>query len=185
MLWKINWDRWNSNPWTNNLITITLLLILLISITLPAHFFVKKIPTSPKPFSFPIQQSLYSSTFLLIILTNFPLNLVSCTQQIQLTYIPTFLQSLLFYLWESPNLCCKIANLQTYFLGDIVSWWMMVRRGLHLRLGLPCSIFTWKVLFFMQFCLSILCHFINSNVVKMLWLDVDGLPDANLICWWG
>ena len=41
-----------------------------------------KIPTPPEPFSFLIQNSLYSAAFPIIVLTKFPLNLVSCTQQI-------------------------------------------------------------------------------------------------------
>ena len=45
------------------------------------HLLGKKIPTSPKHFPFSIQNNLYCAAFSLIIpLTDFPLNLASCTQ---------------------------------------------------------------------------------------------------------
>ena len=95
-------------------------LTLLISITLSTHLLAKKVPTPLKPFSFPILNSLYSAP-LPLILTDFPLNVVSCTQKYLLTYVLTSLQSLLTYLWKSPHLQRRITSLQTYFLGDVVA----------------------------------------------------------------
>ena len=54
--------------------SIILSLTVLISITLFNHFLAKT--ATPKPFLFPIQIRLHSATYPLIILTDFPLNLV-------------------------------------------------------------------------------------------------------------
>ena len=54
-------------------------------------------------------------TLLLPNLTNFPLNLVSCTQEMF-----TDLRSPDLPL-KVPHLQCKLTNLQTYFLGDVVA----------------------------------------------------------------
>lgn len=76
--------------------------------TLSAHFLAKKIPIT-KLFSFPIQKSLYSAAYPLIILT-FPLNLLSCMQQM-LTDLP----SIIWPFSKSPHI--YIAKSEIYKLN--------------------------------------------------------------------
>ena len=93
----------------------------LTQLTMITYFSARKIPTLPKSFwFFLIQISLYYAAFPLIILTDFPLNLVSCTQQMSADLTPKYLQFLLNHLWESPHIHYKLENLQTLFLTGVV-----------------------------------------------------------------
>ena len=67
--------------WTYTLLTIILSLSLLILITSSTQFLTKKILSPPKPIPFSIHSSLCCAAFPLIILADFPLNLVSSKQQ--------------------------------------------------------------------------------------------------------
>ena len=99
--------------------------------------------STPNPFSFPIQNSLYSATFPLINLSYFPLNLDFCTQQMSSDWhsnISTV--SLLTYHWEFLHQQYKSKNL----LSRWCSCWMTLWLGLNLTLVLPCLVSSlWKV----------------------------------------
>ena len=142
-------------------LTIILSLTLLTYITLSTHFLAKKILTSPKLFSFPIHSSLYCAVFPLIILTEFPLYLVSSKQQMSTDLCFTLLN----YLLEFQHFPWKLENLQTYFL--------------HPTLVLLCITSSlWKVpLPFMQFSFSILFVILQIQSWQNLW--PDAIPDGS------
>ena len=55
--------------------------------TVSTHLLAKKIPSPPKPFLFPIQNSLHSAAFPLINVTEFPQNQAFCTQEMSTVLI--------------------------------------------------------------------------------------------------
>ena len=120
----------------------------LISKTLSTQFLGKIIQTNPKPFSFPIQNSLYYSAYPLTILTDVSLNLVSCTQQMFTTTYPDLTLRVLTFTLPT--------RISTNSFPGWYSRWMTVWLGMHLTLVLPCAATS----------LYTFCHFINLNVAK-------------------
>lgn len=100
---------------------------------------------------------LYSAAFSLVILTDIPLNLVSCTQQIS-----TDLCSSISKISPNSPLKTPTLTLQTWrstsLLSGWCSHWMVAWLGLHVALVLMCAAsWLWKVpISFVQFSLSII-----------------------------
>ena len=89
----------------------------LTQLTMITYFPARKIPTLPKSFwFFLIQISLYNAAFPLIILTDFPLNLVSCTQQMSAD-----LHSKISSISPEPSLRVPTYTLQTWKSTNFVS----------------------------------------------------------------
>ena len=107
-----------------------------LSITLATHFSAKKVPIHPKPFSFHVQNSLYSA-IPLTTPTDCCLNLVSCTTQ-----MPSELHSNISTI--SPDLPLRVLTLtmQTHKSRNSFSWWcspwMIVWLRWNLTIALPC-----------------------------------------------
>ena len=128
-------------------------LILLILITLSAHFLAKNISPPPKSFPFPIHSNLNCAAFPLVILTYFSLNLVSSKQEMSTDLCSNISRS-------SPQLPLRVPTfaLKTCKSTNLLSSRLDLHIGLHLSLVLLCSTSSlWKVpLPFVQFSFSIL-----------------------------
>ena len=96
--------------------------------------------TRPKPFSFPIQKSLYPAAFPLIILIDFPLNLLSCSCTQQMS---TYLHSNISTISLDLSLRVPTFKLQTHKCTNLLSrWcncWMTIWISLNLTLVLLCT----------------------------------------------
>ena len=110
----------NNNSWNNNSFNYKLIqsFLLLVSITLSTHFLTKKIPSK-----FLLTLKSRAAYTLLILLTDFLVNLISCTKQMS-----TSLRSDISTI--PPDLPLRISTLtlyayklQTHFLDDIDAGW--------------------------------------------------------------
>lgn len=141
-----------------------------LSITLATHFSAKKVPIHPKPFSFHVQNSLYSA-IPLTTPTDCCLNLVSCTTQ-----MPSELRSNISTI--SPDLPLRVLTLtmQTHKSRNSFSWWCSPWMITLKSNNSPTmyGIFSLKCSYpFAQFSLSIL--FVISKI-RMCQTFITGCP---------
>ena len=119
-------------------------LILLILITLSAHFLAKNISPPPKSFPFPIHSNLNCAAFPLVILTYFSLNLVSSKQEMSTDLCSNISRSSPQLPLRVPTFAlktCKSTNLLSR-----ISHWMTDWLGLH-----PTLVLLWAHVHFEMF----------------------------------